>query len=45
VAVKVLPASLSSSPELRARFDREARTVSSLNQPRPAVAPNIQVLI
>ena len=33
VAVKVLPASLSSSPEVRARFEREARTVSSLNHP------------
>jgi serine/threonine protein kinase len=33
VAVKVLPASLSSSPETRARFEREARTVSSLNHP------------
>ena len=31
VAVKVLPASLSSSPESRARFEREAKTVSSLN--------------
>jgi|SRR5262245_4853378 len=33
VAVKVLPAGLSSSPEVRARFEREARTVSSLNHP------------
>src|SRR5262245_60796192 len=33
VAVKVLPASLSSSPEVRARFEREARTISSLNHP------------
>ena len=33
VAVKVLPASLSSNPETRARFEREARTVSSLNHP------------
>ena len=33
VAVKVLPASLSSSPESRSRFEREARTVSSLNHP------------
>jgi len=29
VAIKVLPASLSGSPETRARFEREARTVSS----------------
>ena len=33
VAVKVLPASLTSDPEMRARFEREARTVSSLNHP------------
>jgi len=30
VAVKVLPQHLSAHPELRARFEREARTVSSL---------------
>ena len=33
VAVKVLPQHLSSSPEVRARFEREARAVSSLNHP------------
>jgi eukaryotic-like serine/threonine-protein kinase len=33
VAIKVLPASLTSSAEVRARFEREARTVSSLNHP------------
>ena len=33
VAIKVLPASLSNNPETRARFEREARTVSSLNHP------------
>src|SRR5215471_9980648 len=33
VAVKVLPAHLSSNPELKARFEREARAVSSLNHP------------
>src|SRR3970282_890572 len=33
VAVKVLPQHLSSSPDLRARFEREARAVSSLNHP------------
>jgi hypothetical protein len=33
VAVKVLPPHLSSNPEVRARFEREARTVSSLNHP------------
>jgi Tol biopolymer transport system component len=31
VAVKVLPEHLSTSPDLRARFEREARTLSSLN--------------
>jgi Tol biopolymer transport system component len=31
VAVKILPAHLSSSPELKARFEREARAVSALN--------------
>ena len=33
VAVKVLPQHLSSSPEVRARFEREAKTISSLNHP------------
>jgi serine/threonine protein kinase len=33
VAVKVLPAHLSADPEVRARFEREAKTVSSLNHP------------
>jgi len=33
IAVKVLPQHLSESPEVRARFEREARTVSSLNHP------------
>ena len=33
VAIKVLPPHLSSSPEIRARFEREARTISSLNHP------------
>ncbi len=33
VAVKVLPAHLSDHPEVRARFEREARAVSSLNHP------------
>jgi Tol biopolymer transport system component len=33
IAIKVLPAHLSSQPELRARLDREARTISSLNHP------------
>src|SRR5437762_2943136 len=33
VAIKVLPEHLSMTPDLRARFDREARAVSSLNHP------------
>src|SRR5690349_8681178 len=33
VAVKVLPQHLSANPDIRARFEREAKTVSSLNHP------------
>jgi len=33
VAIKVLPQHLSSNPEIRARFEREAKTVSGLNHP------------
>jgi Tol biopolymer transport system component len=33
VAIKVLPQHLSAHPEVRARFEREARTVSGLNHP------------
>ncbi|MEJ2147349.1 MAG: protein kinase [Acidobacteriota bacterium] len=33
VAVKVLPQHLSTNPEVRARFEREARSISSLNHP------------
>jgi serine/threonine protein kinase len=33
VAVKVLPAHLSTSPEVRQRFEREAKTISSLSHP------------
>jgi len=33
VAIKVLPAHLSTSPEVRARFEREARAISQLNHP------------
>ncbi len=33
VAIKVLPSHLSSDPDLRQRFEREARAVSSLNHP------------
>jgi len=33
VALKILPTHLSSHPEFKQRFEREARTVSSLNHP------------
>jgi Tol biopolymer transport system component len=33
VAVKILPSHLSKDPEAKQRFDREARTISSLNHP------------
>jgi serine/threonine protein kinase len=33
VAIKILPAHLSSNPEALQRFDREARAISSLNHP------------
>src|SRR5689334_24823303 len=33
VAIKVLPNHLSSNPELKQRFEREARAISSLNHP------------
>ena len=33
VAIKILPSHLSENPEARQRFDREARTISSLNHP------------
>ena len=34
VAIKVLAQHLSLSPELKERFEREARVISSLNHPR-----------
>src|SRR5213082_3331181 len=33
VAIKVLPAETASRPEVRQRFEREARAVSALNHP------------
>ncbi len=33
VAIKVLPASLAHDPQFRARFEREAKTISQLNHP------------
>ncbi|MBD3217883.1 MAG: protein kinase [candidate division Zixibacteria bacterium] len=33
VAIKIMPESLAGNPDLRARFDREAKAISSLNHP------------
>ena len=33
MAVKILPSHLASNPDLRQRFEREARAVSALNHP------------
>jgi serine/threonine protein kinase len=33
VAIKVLPENLSSNPDLKARFEREARAISALSHP------------
>src|SRR5260370_14917572 len=33
VAIKVLPSHLSSNPDLKARFEREAKAISALNHP------------
>src|ERR1039458_9198303 len=33
VAIKVLPSHLSDNPELKQRFEREAKAISSLNHP------------
>jgi serine/threonine protein kinase len=41
VAVKVLPQHLSASPEDRARFKREAKTISSLNHPHICVLHDV----
>src|ERR1700736_1739571 len=41
VAIKVLPAHLADEPELRERFEREARTIASLNHPHICVLHDI----
>src|SRR6185436_11200423 len=41
VAIKVLPDHLSASPDLKVRFEREARAVSSLNHPHICVLYDI----
>src|SRR5438067_8820947 len=37
VAIKILPASFSSRPEMKARFEREAQTIAGLNHPNICV--------
>src|SRR5262249_34089068 len=41
VAIKVLSAHLSSSPDLRARFEREAKTISGLQHPHICVLHDV----
>src|SRR5215469_4560310 len=41
VAVKILPAHFSSSPEARQRFDREAKAISRLNHPHICILHDI----
>jgi eukaryotic-like serine/threonine-protein kinase len=41
VAIKILPAHLSAVPESRARLEREARTISSLNHPNICVLHDV----
>ena len=41
VAIKVLPQQLSGTPELRARFEREARSISQLNHPNICVLHDV----
>lgn len=41
VAIKVLPEHLSSTPELKQRFEREARTISKLNHPHICILHDI----
>src|SRR5215831_12421003 len=42
IALKVLPAEMSASPERLARFEREARTVAGLNHPNIVVLHSVE---
>ena len=42
IAIKVLPDDVASSPERRARFEREATTVAGLNHPNIVVLHSIE---
>lgn len=41
VAVKILPATLSDNEQIRARFEREAKTISQLNHPNICILHDI----
>ncbi len=41
VAIKILPAHLSTNPELKLRFEREARAISALNHPNICVLHDV----
>src|SRR5271155_5299129 len=41
VAIKILPAHLSSDPTRKQRFEREAKTISSLNHPHICVLHDV----
>ena len=41
VAIKILPQNLASTPEVRQRFEREARAISSLNHPHICVLHDV----
>jgi len=41
VAIKILPSNLAGNPDLRQRFDREAKAISSLNHPHICILHDI----
>ncbi len=43
VAIKVLPEHVASDPDLKQRFEREAKTISSLNHPHICGSPDMKV--